>query len=94
MDYMVYFEKLPQLTKECGIEPPDLIFDLDEQSLLLTHCLQENGYQIVSLQTGIMPMGRGWLPGLEIDATEFVAVHPKWAINAETIHTTIVPGGQ
>jgi hypothetical protein len=95
MDLMYFFRDLPALTKECGIEAPDIVFDLDEQSLLLTHCLKQNGYQIIFLQTGIMPMGTGIFPGLEIDATEFIAVHPRWATSEKTIerHVSNLPPG-
>lgn len=78
MDLVFLFDNLPLLSEKCGFEAPDIVFDLDQQDFILSNHLHANNYKIVNIQKGIMPMGTGAFPGLEIDATEFVAVHPKW----------------
>lgn len=84
MDLIYFFDDLQNIEKTCGIAAPDIVFDLDEQSFLLSKDLIANGYQIVDRQTGIMPQGKGFFPGLEIDAIEFLAVHTRWATERET----------
>lgn len=73
MDLYYLVNDLEQLKSSCGFEPPDLIFDLDDDGLERQTFLARNGYRIVYRQSGYLDNGN-WFPGLEVSNHQFIAV--------------------
>ncbi len=74
MDLVYFFEDLPNIQAKCGIVAPDIVFGLDDEEGSLRNAVLANGYRLAYSQGGKMPIGKGWFPGLEVDAIEFIAV--------------------
>ena len=75
LEYERFFAELPRLTEECGIEAPDVIFDLDWPGGPRRRTVEANGYQVVYEQHGSILNGSKVFPGLTESSTMFVAVH-------------------
>lgn len=73
MDLVYFFDDLDRLRAECGIQAPDIVFGLDDQDGTLRKHVMAQGYRLVDVQAGLMPMNHPLLPGLEIERDEFVA---------------------
>lgn len=72
LNYRKFFDRLPQATQQCGIQAPDIIYDIygwgDTSSL--PEYLADRGYRIVFHQTGRINMK----PGLDVTANEVIAI--------------------
>jgi hypothetical protein len=74
MDYFYLFDAFKEISAVCGIEKPDIIFDIDNEREEKQKFLSKNGYDIVYTQSGEV---RSWLPsfpGITVGAGEFIAL--------------------
>lgn len=78
MDLCYLFQDWNAITQECGLPEPDIVFTLSDEAAGLDRCVTGAGYRIVSQQGGNLPQGPSWMPGLLMDAGEFIAVKEKW----------------
>jgi hypothetical protein len=84
VEYIDYFEVTGELTEECGVPIPDVIFDLRGGN---TQIVSENGYSIMARQFGTITDALG--EGGEVKATGFIAVRkPLWDTIAKMIDGT------
>lgn len=72
INYRNFFARLPQAEKECGLQAPDIIYDIYGwgETIPLPDFLRTQGYTIVFNQTGRVDMK----PGMDITAQEMIAV--------------------
>lgn len=72
INYRKYFERLPQAQRECGLQAPDIIYDIYGwgETVPLPVFLESQGYTIILNQTGRIATK----PGIDITAQEVVAV--------------------
>jgi len=71
MDLFYLSEHLDLLDKECGVPPPDIIFDLDHAEKKKQKALRKVGYEIIWSDSGWVG-NVGW--GLEVEKGQFLAV--------------------
>jgi hypothetical protein len=80
--YATYFSLQRQFETECRIRPPDVIFDLCYEGPTRVDLLKEvedAGYEIVYLQTGLIATPANPLPGRRVPGCQFVAVSEQLA---------------
>ncbi len=72
INYRKFFDRLPQAEKDCGLQAPDIIYDIYGwgETTPLPDYLAGLGYTIVFKQTGRVNMQ----PGMDITAQEMIAV--------------------
>lgn len=73
INYRYYFKALWALQKQCGMQMPDIIFDIDNPNLDRVRLVEAYNYQVVFLQTGQVPQ-HGLLKGKKVEYTQFAAV--------------------
>lgn len=75
INYRKFFERLPQAEKECGLHPPDIIYDIYGwgETTPLPDFLRSQGYRIIFKQTGRVDVK----PGIDITAQEMIAVREE-----------------
>ncbi|HQQ74966.1 MAG TPA: hypothetical protein PK031_07415 [Pseudomonadales bacterium] len=52
--YREFFERLPQLEQQCGIAPPDIIYDLNDMNQKLGKTLEPYGYTLIHKENGFV----------------------------------------
>lgn len=72
--YDFFFAHREDLHRLCGVQAPDVIFDLDEPDWPRARLIAANGYRIVYRQAGTIANRSKWFPGATIRAEEFIAV--------------------
>lgn len=81
MDLCYLFQDWPKIGAECKIPLPDVVFSLSDEAAGLEACVENAGYQVVYRQSGALPSGPSWLPGMALEAGQFIAVHRKWVLS-------------
>jgi hypothetical protein len=71
VSYPVYFQHWNEMSSQCGIPRPDIIYDLRTFDSSL---VEQHGYRIVLEQVGSIPADAMLFHGAEVTADEFVAV--------------------
>jgi hypothetical protein len=75
--YLLYehlFEQRAALRRRCGIELPDVIYDVTTDDWQRAKVVDANGYRIVYSQDGYITNGSRWFPGRPVRGVEFIAV--------------------
>lgn len=80
MDLCYLFNDWARIDAECKIPLPDVVFSLSDEAAGLEGCVENAGYQVVYRQSGTLPLGPSWLPGMALEAGEFIAVQRKWVL--------------
>lgn len=52
--YREFFERLPQLEQQCGIAPPDIIYDLNDMNQKMGKTLEPYGYTLIHKENGFV----------------------------------------
>ena len=73
-----FFAYAEEIEKQCSVESPHIIFDLDLPELTIENIVTRNGYVVVYRQTGKIQMSKT-LQGIEVLAHEFIAVREDLA---------------
>ena len=73
-----FFAYAEDIEKQCSVESPHIIFELDLPELTIENIVRRNGYVIVYRQTGKIQTSKT-LQGIEILAHEFIAVREDLA---------------
>lgn len=60
--YRDFFARLPALQQQCGIEPPDIIYDLNDMNQKMGKTLEPQGYTLVHRESGFVVENRYPLP--------------------------------
>jgi hypothetical protein len=92
INYRKFFDRLPQATRECDMEAPDIIYDIYGwgENTPLPEFLRTQGYTILFNQTG-----RVNIPlGIDITAQETVAIKSSLLAADKTINTITVDFNQ
>ncbi len=91
INYRKFFERLPQAEQKCGLQAPDIIYDIYGwgETTPLPEFLRAQGYTILFNQTGRINKK----PGLDITAQEVVAIKTS-TLNGADIKTISVDFNQ
>ena len=73
-----FFAYAEDIEKQCSVESPHIIFELDLPELTIENIVRRNGYVIVYRQTGKIQTSKT-LQGIEVLAHEFIAVREDLA---------------
>ena len=73
-----FFAYAEEIEKQCSVESPHIIFDLDLPELTIENIVTRNGYVVVYRQTGKIQTSKT-LQGIEVLAHEFIAVREDLA---------------
>lgn len=73
MKYEYFFANINTLQKECNLVTPDVIYDLDNETLDRLDIIEASGYSLVYLQTGKIS-NNGFFKGGPVEGTQFIAV--------------------
>ena len=73
-----FFAYAEEIEKQCSVESPHIIFDLDLPELTIENIVTRNGYVVVYRQTGKIQTSKT-LQGIEVLANEFIAVREDLA---------------
>ena len=73
-----FFAYAEDIEKQCSVESPHIIFELDLPELTIENIVRRNGYVVVYRQTGKIQTSKT-LQGIEVLAHEFIAVREDLA---------------
>ena len=73
-----FFAYAEDIEKQCSVESPHIIFELDLPELTIENVVRRNGYVVVYRQTGKIQTSKT-LQGIEVLAHEFIAVREDLA---------------
>jgi len=76
--YRDFFAQLPTLEKECGIKPPDIIYDLNGMDQKLGKTLDPLGYTMLHQETGYPVVNSTGLPYNRLLTPNMIFVRTEW----------------
>jgi hypothetical protein len=74
LTYEFLFAQSDRIRQICGIDLPDVIYDVTTDDWQRARVVEINGYRVVYRQDGSLLNGSRWFPGAPVRGVEFVAV--------------------